>query len=80
MLDYVTLLFIPKSEVAIIRQPAGQVLVLERSLDHPLTQVEVAVNSWEIRKQCNTLKNHYKNYKVKVAVNTWKTEKWCDSL
>lgn len=47
MLDYVPLLFIPKSEVAIIRQPAGQVLVLERPLDHPLTQVKVAVNSWE---------------------------------
>lgn len=49
MLDYVPLLFIPKSEVAIIRQPAGQILVLECPLDHPLTQVKVAVNSWENR-------------------------------
>lgn len=60
MLDYVTLLFIPKSEVAIIRQPAGQVLVLECPFDHSLTQVKVAVNAWGNRKQCNTLKNQIK--------------------
>ena len=48
MLDKVTLLSVPKSEVAIFWQPGGQVLVLKGFLHHGLAQIEIALNT------CNT--------------------------
>ena len=56
MLDKVTLLFIPKSEVAILWQPGGQTLVLEGFLNHGLAQIKITLNT------CNTEWERY-NYR-----------------
>jgi hypothetical protein len=47
----VTLLFIPKFEIPIGRQPVGKVCVLESSFDHGLTQIKISFYTWKYQSQ-----------------------------